>query len=146
MKKIISYDTDTKNQIIPITDDLRGIIKKSDIKNGTLFAYSLHTTLGLIIQEAIEPNLCHDIINQLTLIVKNDGTKYKHSCTDNPKAICHTDAVNGPSHVRQLLTNQNIIIDIKGGELNLGTFQDVAVVEFDGPRKERKILVKIIKD
>ena len=146
MKKVLSYDTNCKSEIIPITGDLKKIVEESKIKNGTLLAYSMHTTLGLIIQEAVEPNLCQDIINQLTKIVDNDGTKYKHVCSDNPNKICKTDDVNGPSHIRQLLTNQNIILDIKNGRLNLGRYQDIALFELDGPRKNRQILVKIIKD
>lgn len=146
MKKLLSYDTESKNQIIPITEDLKKIVEESGCKSGTLFAYPMHTTLGVIIQEAVEPNLCEDIFEQLTKIVENDGTKYKHKCSDNPNAICKTDAVNGPSHIRQLLTNQNVVIDIEDGKLSLGQFQDVAAIEFDGPRKNRKVLVKIIED
>lgn len=146
MKKVLSYDTNCKNQIIPITEDVAEVVVGSGIKKGTLFAYSMHTTFGLIMQESIEPHLCEDIIDQLIKIVDDDGTKYHHKCADNPKAICKTDAVNGPSHVRQLLSNQNLIINIENGKMDLGTFQDIGAIEFDGPRKNRKILVKIIKD
>ena len=146
MKKVLSYNSESKNQIIPITEDIASVVKESGIVNGTLFAYTMHTTAGLIMQEAIEPHLCQDIVNQMTKLIDDDGTKYNHRCADNPKAICKTDAVNGPSHVRQLLTNQNLVIDIENGNLNLGTYQDIGLVEFDGPRKNRKVLVKIIKD
>src|ERR1035437_8883488 len=105
MKKILSYDTKKKAEIIPITDDIEKVVKESKIKNGTLFAYTLHTTLGLMVQESCEPHLCEDIIDQLTKMVDDDGTKYKHRCADNPKKICQTDDINGPSHVRQLLIN-----------------------------------------
>jgi len=146
VKKVISYNTEAKNQIIPITEDIAGVAKESGIKNGTLFAYTLHTTLGLIMQESCEPFLCQDIIDQLTKIVDDNGAKYKHRCSANPKKLCKTDDINGPSHVRQALTNQSIVIDIENGKLNLGTYQDIGLVEFDGPRKDRKVLVKIIKD
>jgi len=146
MKKVLSYNTSKKAEIIPITGDINKIVENSAIKNGTLFAYTLHTTLGLMIQESCEPNLCDDIIDQLTKMVDDDGTKYRHRCSDNPNKICKTDDVNGPSHVRQVLTNQNLVIDIENGKLNLGTYQDVGLIEFDGPRKGRKVLVKIIQD
>lgn len=146
MKKVLSYDTSKKAEIIPITEDIEQAVMESGIKNGTLFAYSLHTTAGLIMQESCEPNLCEDIIDQLVKMVDDDGAKYKHRCSANPKKLCKTDDINGPSHVHQALTNQHIVIDIENGKLNLGTFQDIGLVEFDGPRKNRKILVKIIKD
>lgn len=146
MRKILIYNTKSKNEVIPITKDIEKVVGESKIESGTLIAYSLHTTLGLIIQETIEPHLCQDIIDQLVKIVDDNGTKYNHRCADNPKAICKTDAVNGPSHVRQMLINQNLVIDIEKGKLNLGTFQDIGIAELDGPRKNRKILVKIIED
>lgn len=146
MKTEISYKTKEKNQVIVITDDLTKLVKKSRVKNGTLLAYSLHTTLSLIIQEAGEPNLCQDFIDQLTKIIENDGKKYRHTCAKHPSGTCVEDKANGPSHVRQLITNQNLMIDIKNGKLNLGQWQDVALFELDGPRDERKIVVKIIKD
>lgn len=146
MKKILSYNTSKKAGIIPITEDIKKVVIESEIKNGTLFAYTLHTTLGIMIQESCEPNLCQDIIDQLTKMVDDDGTKYKHRCSDNPSKLCKTDDINGPSHVRQVLTNQNLIIDIENGKLNLGTYQDIGLIELDGPRKNRKVLVKIIED
>lgn len=146
MKTIIYYNTKEKNEVIVITNDLEHLLKQARIKNGTLLAYSLHTTLSLIIQETGESNLCQDFIEQLTKMVDDDGRKYKHTCAKHPSGTCEEDKANGPSHVRQLITNQNLIIDIKGGKLNLGQWQDIALLELDGPRKERKIMVKIIKD
>ncbi|OGD63815.1 hypothetical protein A2215_02790 [Candidatus Berkelbacteria bacterium RIFOXYA2_FULL_43_10] len=146
MRKKLFYNTDSKNQVIPITSDIEKVVESSKVKNGMLIAYSMHTTLGLIIQETIEPHLCEDIIDQLARIVEDDGTIYHHRCADNPKAVCKTDAVNGPSHIRQMLINQNLVIDIEKGKLNLGTFQDIGIVELDGPRKNRKVLIKIIEE
>lgn len=146
MKKVLTYNTNKKAEIIPITEDIEKVVDESGIQNGTLFAYTLHTTLGVMMQESCEPHLCEDIIDQLVKMVDDDGTKYKHRCTDNPKKICKTDDINGPSHVRQVLTNQNIVIDIENGRLNLGTYQDIGLVELDGPRENRKVLVKIIED
>ncbi len=146
MKKILSYNTKKHSEIICITKDIEKVVKDSKIKNGTLFAYTMHTTLGLTLQETAEINLCGDIIGQLTKIVDNDGTKYGHRCALHPSRVCKTDDINGPSHVRQMLTNQTIILDIEDGKLNRGQFQDIGLVELDGPRKDRKILIKIIEE
>lgn len=146
MKKVLSYNTKKHAEIICITKDLQDVVSESKIKSGTLFAYTLHTTMGLTVQESAETNLSQDIINQLTKIVDDDGTKYGHRCALHPSRICKTDDINGPSHVRQMLTNQTVIFDIEDGKLVKGTFQDVGLVELDGPRENRKVLVKIVKD
>ncbi len=144
--KTLSYNTGKKNEVISITKDLKKVVDEFKTKNGTLLAYSLHTTLSLVSQEAIEPNLCEDIIDQLSKIVDDDGKKYKHTCAKHPSGTCRLDDFNGPSHVRQLLTNQNVILDIKNGEIIAGRWQEIAILELDGPRKNRKIQVKVIED
>lgn len=145
-RKKVSYNSDTKNQVIVITDDIKKIIKESKIQDGTIFIYSLHTTLSTFIQEALEPCLCRDFVTQLTEIVENDGHKYEHTCAKHPSGTCKRDDVNGPSHVRQLLTNQNIVIDLEDGKMVLGQWQDIAVFELDGPRENRSVLIKIVSD
>jgi len=146
MREDLSYDTTKKAEIIPITKEIKSLVKKSKIKNGTLIVYSMHTTVSLIVQEAAEPKLCEDIIDQLAEIVENDGSKYKHTCADHPSGLCKIDNINGPSHVRQLLTNQNLVLDIKDGQLVLGQWQDIALLELDGPRKNRQVHIKIVED
>ena len=145
-KKLLSYNTKSKNEIITISNDISSAIKASKIKNGTLIAYSLHTTLALFIQETNEPNLCSDIINQLEKIVDNNPQHYTHSCSGNKdKGFCSENA-NGPSHIRQMLTNQNIVLDITDSKLNLGPWQDIALLELDGPRQNRQVVVKVTED
>lgn len=145
-KRPLAYDTQAKSEIRSITDDLNGLIQESGVDNGTLLVYSLHTTLGLIVQETSEPNLCQDFIDFLTGLVEDDGHKYKHTCALHPSGACVEDRFNAPSHVRQLLTNQQLVLDIQGGRLTLGQWQDVAFFELDGPRPNRQILVKILPD
>ena len=68
MRKELAYDTKKHAEIICITKDIQKVVDESKIKNGTLIAYTFHTTIGLMIQEAAETNLCQDIIDQLKKI------------------------------------------------------------------------------
>jgi secondary thiamine-phosphate synthase enzyme len=145
-KSVLSYDTTSKAEVRTITQDLNQLISQSGVDNGTLLLYTLHTTLGLIIQETSEPNLCEDFVDFLTGLVPDDGKTYKHQCALHPSGACVEDRFNGPSHVRQLLTNQSLVLDIQGGHVTLGRWQDVAFFELDGPRPNRQILVKIMPD
>jgi secondary thiamine-phosphate synthase enzyme len=145
-KTVLSYDTTAKAEIRTITQDINQLIAQSGVDNGTLLLYTLHTTLGLIIQETSEPNLCEDFVDFLTALVPDDGKTYKHQCALHPSGACVEDRFNGPSHVRQLLTNQSLVLDIQGGHVTLGRWQDVAFFELDGARPNRQILVKIMPD
>jgi secondary thiamine-phosphate synthase enzyme len=145
-KSILTYDTTAKSEIRTITGELNDLVARSGVDNGTLLVYSLHTTLGIILQETSERNLCQDFIDFLTTSVEDDGHRYKHTCALHPSGACQEDRFNGPSHVRQLLTNQSLVLDIQGGQMTLGRWQDIAFFELDGPRPGRQILVKILPD
>lgn len=145
-KKILSYDTGAKSEFRTITDDVRDCIHESGIENGTLLIYSMHTTMGVAVQETSEPNLCGDFVDFLTKLVEDNGHLYAHRCALHPSGACHEDRFNGPSHVRQMLVNQCVVLDIQGGEISTGRWQDIAYTELDGPRKDRKVFVKIIPD
>ena len=146
IRTVLTYDTTAKSQIRTITPELNELIAQSDVDNGTLLVYSLHTTLGLMVQETSEPNLCQDFIDFLTTRVHDDGNTYNHRCALHPSGACVEDRFNAPSHIRQLLTNKSLLLDIQGGRLTLGRWQDVAFFELDGPRQNRQILVKIMPD
>jgi secondary thiamine-phosphate synthase enzyme len=145
-RHILAYDTNDKSEIRTITPELNALIARSGVDNGTLLIYSLHTTLGVMVQETSESHLCEDLIDFLTALVPGDGHQYKHSCALHPSGACVEDRFNAPSHVRQLLTNQPLVLDIQGGQLTLGRWQDVAFFELDGPREGRQIHVKIMPD
>jgi secondary thiamine-phosphate synthase enzyme len=51
---------------------------------------------------------------------------------------------NGSSHVRAALLGPSVTIPFKGGELMLGQWQQVAVIEFDTRPRRREIVVQII--
>lgn len=146
LRRTLCYNTRAKSEVVPITEELDDIVAESGIRDGTLIVYSLHTTFGLIIQEAAEPRLCEDFTDFLVQAVADDGRAYKHSCALHPSGTCVEDRFNAPSHVRQLLTNQPIVLDIANGRLSLGRWQDVAYFEHDGPRRGRQVLVKVIAD
>jgi secondary thiamine-phosphate synthase enzyme len=146
IRHILDYDTTAHSEVRTITPELNELIARSGVDNGTLLIYSLHTTLGVMLQETSESNLCEDFVDFLTALVPGDGHQYKHTCALHPSGACVEDRFNAPSHVRQLLTNQPLVLDIQGGQLTLGRWQDVAFFELDGPRPRRQILVKILPD
>lgn len=145
-RMVLTYETTRKTELRTITSDLRACIAEARVDGGTVVAYSLHTTLGLAIQETGEPNLCEDFADFLGGLVEGDGNLYQHRCALHPSGACDEDRFNAPSHVRQLLTNQPIVLDVQGGDMALGQWQDIALVEWDGPRAGRQILVKILPD
>ena len=50
---------------------------------------------------------------------------------------------NGDSHIKAAIIGANEIIPIENKELLLGQWQNIGLIEFDGPR-ERTVIVKVI--
>ena len=119
-RRLLSFDTVSKSEIRNITAELNQCIADSGLENGTLLVYSLHTTLGLIVQETSEPFLCEDFTDFLTHLVESDGMQYKHRCALHPSGACRKTASTHPATSRQLLTNQSIVLDMQGGSAFAG--------------------------
>src|SRR5206468_10049217 len=145
-RKILTYSTRAKSEIRTITGDLRRCVAESSRRAGCLLAYSRHTTLGLMVQETAETLLCDDVLDYLGFVIEEDGELYKHRGHLHPRSNGDDTDRNAPSHLRQILVNQNVLLDVHNGELALGPWQDVAIAEFDRPRAGRSVLVKVWPD
>ncbi len=131
MIKEIKVKTNKRQQIIDITDQIRKIVKESRVEEGIVSIYVQHTTAALIINENHDPNICTDIINAMDRLVKEGG--WLHNKIDN----------NAAAHIKAVIMGASQTIPIKDNELQLGRWQSIQLVDFDGPR-ERNIKVAIL--
>jgi len=134
MQEIITISTSKKQEMIDITQQIKDIVKKSKINKGLCNIYVRHATAAIIINENADPNICLDIIDALNKLVK-EGV-WRHDKIDN----------NAASHIKATILGPSETIPIKNNELQLGTWQAPMLVELDGPRSNRKIVVSIVGD
>jgi len=118
-------------EIVDITDHVQEAVWKSDVTHGIVLVFTRHTTTGLLINEN-EPNLIRDILDHMEELVPR-GKSYRHNTVDR----------NAHSHLRSsLLLNPSVTVPIDAGELQLGPWQRILLVELDGPR-HRKVTLMI---
>ena len=125
--------TNKKQEIIDITDKVKEIVEESEIEQGICVAYVPHATAGILINENYDESVCNDILNKLEQIAP-ENANYEHNKIDN----------NAHSHIKASIIGPNETIIIENGKLLLGTWQGIALAEFDGP-KDRTLLIKIIE-
>lgn len=134
--------------IKPITNEVDEKIALSKVDYGLCMVSSPHTTMGLIVQEIVEPNLVKDLVEMALKDVPEDRRSshataefrsrfpvedYFHRCQDNPRCDLIDEDYNAASHGRCLRYAQySVTLAILAGRLNLGKYQDLAVFEFDG--------------
>jgi len=134
MLKEFRISTNKKQELIDITDRIKKIVKDSGVKNGICIVYVPHATAGILINEDYDASVCNDIINKLEQIIPQRDV-YEHNRIDD----------NAHAHIKASIIGPSETIIIQNNELVLGTWQGIALAEFDGP-KTRTVLVKIIED
>ena len=122
--------TRSRNQMIDITSQVRSLIDKSGVTDGDVIVYCPHTTAAITINENADPSVPHDMLLTLEELLPQHRSGYRHS------------EGNSDSHCKSSLIGCSEQILIKGGSLQLGTWQGIFFCEFDGPRS-RKVIVQV---
>jgi secondary thiamine-phosphate synthase enzyme len=120
--------------ITNITDDVSKAIKESKIKEGIVNIFVSGSTASISTME-FEPNLVKDIEKAMERIAPSD-IEYEHHKTWGDE--------NGKSHVRATIVGPSLTVPFKDGKLLLGTWQQIVLLDFDVPKRERKVVVQII--
>lgn len=125
--------TQDHHQVVDVTSEVREILKASAVREGQLTVYTPHATAAVTINENDDPNIGVDFLRALSQVVKeHDG--WLHDRVDN----------NAAAHIKSAIVGPSETIPIIDGQLSLGTWQNVFFVEFDGPRRERRVIVSIV--
>ncbi|RZV08914.1 secondary thiamine-phosphate synthase enzyme [Natrinema hispanicum] len=126
-----SVDTDARLTTVDVTDQVAAAVS-DDLESGLCTAFVRHTTAGLVVQEN-EPRLRGDIETFLGDLVPDEG--HAHDELDG----------NADSHLRAALVGPDVTIPVENGQLALGTWQSVLLLECDGPRT-RTVTVTTVGD
>ena len=130
--KFFDFQINTNGQkLYDFTNETINWIKKNDLKNGILNLSIQHTSASLIIQENADPDVQIDLINYFNKIVPMDNSLYTHTTEGDDDM---------PAHIKSTLTNNQISLSIKDGELLLGTWQGLYLFEHRLNSQKRKII------
>jgi len=127
-------------EFIDITGRIQAEIDRAGLRDGRVHLQSLHTTLGIAINEN-EPLLLGDFKSLLERLAPQ-GAGYDHDDFTRRFEIETDEPVNGHAHCRQLLLSAFATLLVEEGRLVLGRWQSVFAVELDGPRR-RQVAVQV---
>jgi len=125
----LSIRTSAHSQMINITGRVREALTELGIADGTVTIFTPHTTCGLTINENADPDVVHDFLKQLEIMVPWRQPFFLHS------------EGNSAAHVKASLMGFSLTVIVEQGTLQLGTWQGIYLCEFDGPRT-RSVFVK----
>jgi secondary thiamine-phosphate synthase enzyme len=119
--------TKKKKVIVDITSKLNSIIEGKNFQNGMCHVFVPHTTAALTTGEMGEGTE-EDLLEVAEKIIPNIKFRHAH------------DPSHAWSHMAASLIGASLTLPVLNGELSLGTWQSVLVIELDGPR-ERQLIV-----
>jgi secondary thiamine-phosphate synthase enzyme len=132
--KTTRIKTRGENDMIDITGQTSKAVEESKLKDGIVTVFVSGSTAAITTIE-YEPGLTQDFPRMLSRIAPID-IEYEHDNTWHDG--------NGHSHVRASLIGPSLTIPFKDGDLILGTWQQIVLLETDTKHRERKIILQII--
>ena len=131
----IEVKTNGNCHIVDITEKVNQQIAVSGITNGTVTIFNIGSTAGITTIE-FEPGLVNYDMATAYEKIAPANARYEHEET------WHDD--NGHSHVRASMLGPSIVVPIVDGQMTLGTWQQVVLIDFDTRPRTRKIVCQFI--
>ncbi len=134
MQETIPLSSRVREELIDITDRVAAIVQRSGIQAGLVSVYAQGSTAAVMIQENWDESVQTDVVNLLRKLI--------------PKGVWLHDAQdgNGDAHLKAGIVGPSETIPIVDGGLGLSRWQNIFFCEFDGPRRDRRVLCTIIAD
>jgi len=145
--------------VLDVTKQVREIVGKTGVKNGSILVYTGHTSCSVQIQEFSDGQtfwgtelIMQDLINCLAKIVPtctNEGM-YLHPNMEHVRlAVRDRDekpewALNTDGHIRSIIMGRSVSIPIIDGEIQLGEFGLIYFADWDQIRaRTRTVIVQV---
>ncbi len=132
MQHTLTVSTDRREQLVDITQQVNSVVAQSRINQGLVSIYAQGATAAIMIQENWDESVQTDVIEMLAKLIPRGV--WLHDRQDG----------NGDSHLKSGLVGPSETVPVINGKAGLSRWQNIFLCEFDGPRKERKVVVSVI--
>jgi secondary thiamine-phosphate synthase enzyme len=119
---------------IDITHEAAKFLRGASAREGALMLFIRHTSASLTIQENADPSVLVDLTTALKrLAPENAG--WVHD-TEGPDDM--------PAHIKTMLTAISLQVPVLDGEMALGTWQGIYVIEHRARPHRREVVLQFI--
>jgi secondary thiamine-phosphate synthase enzyme len=129
-----TINTKGNNDCHNITRDVQSAVKESGVSSGIATVFIPGATAGVTTIE-FEDGVVSDLSSAMNRLIPED-IQYQHNrlCMDT----------NGHSHIRASLIGPSLTIPFINKQLQLGTWQQIALIDFDTRPRNREYLINIM--
>ena len=128
-------ETRGNNEVLNLTDLVAERLKTAEVACGIATVFVVGSTAGLTTTE-FEPGLVNRDLKAAFEGIAPEGGRYLHEET------WHDD--NGHAHIRASLLGPSVVIPFIDRRLQLGTWQQIVLIDFDTRPRSRRILLQIL--
>jgi secondary thiamine-phosphate synthase enzyme len=132
-----SFEVSSKgeDEVLDITRRVREAVAGSGLSDGVATVFVMGSTAAITTME-FEPGLVKDFPAMLERAAPREGVGYEH------QRRWHDG--NGHSHVKASLVGPSLSVPLVKGDLALGEWQQIVLVEFDVRPRTRNVVVQLI--
>lgn len=132
--KEFTVSTKGFSQILDVTGNVKRVIQDSGMRDGLANVFVIGSTASISTIE-FDPALVQDMADQLEGFAPKDmPTRHGQTWGDD----------NGFSHIRSTFMGPGITVPFSEGELILGTWQQIVVIDHDNRPRKRRIHVQVL--
>jgi secondary thiamine-phosphate synthase enzyme len=128
----ITISTKRDKQVIDITGRVQQVLSEAGAQTGLCHVFVLHTTACVTTGEAIE-GTDEDLMETLEKMIPAIRFRHAH------------DPSHAPDHMISSIVGASLMVPVRGGQLILGTWQRILLVECNGPRS-REVAITVLRD
>ena len=121
---------------VDLTAEVAGFAKDAGAIEGVMTLFIRHTSASLTIQENADPSVLADLTTALDRLAP-EHAGWSHD-TEGPDDM--------PAHVKTMLTATSLQIPVLEGELALGTWQAIYLIEHRRRPHRREIVLQFVGD
>ncbi len=130
----VEVQTNGFNDIINLTPQIQQFVRQNNLKEGQLLIFINGSTAAISTVE-YEPGLLKDIPEMMEKIAPMNR-RYHHDDTWHDG--------NGYAHLRSTLTGTSLTVPVIDGQLILGTWQQIILMDFDNTKRKRRVILQFV--
>lgn len=123
--------THEKDEVIDITDEIEEVLQEQEIEQGLCTIFTKHTTCCITTAD-LDPGTELDMLDAIRGMLPQIHYRHPH------------DPAHAPDHILSSIIGPSLTVPFEKGQLDLGVWQRVILVELDGPR-QRDLAISIVR-
>ena len=131
---LLRLETSGNGEIVDLTQGVASVVRTSEVDRGLVTVFATGSTVAVTTME-YEPGGVHDLQALLDRLIPAQGD-YEHNRLNHDS--------NSHAHMRAAIIGPSETIPVVGGELALGTWQQIVLIDFDDRPRSRVVTVQVL--